>query len=397
MTDFSYSQSFGTTTVSGSTPYGTFDSDSVFTVDCQKTAKWISRRLGYPIMNVELDDLHLYGAYEEAALKYNSIITSHQAANWFLDYIGERVSSSYDNFTGTISKADLSFIKRITEPFSLEAGVGGKAPLYSGSFGLAPNQQIYDLKQWATTSESGYNIIVKDIYHAPTPAMIRTPYMNFTGGSWQWDWYQSEYSSYGVPVGSFAYQIWPAFSNIQREQAIEMQTTVRRSQYSYVLHDNVVRITPTPNEAMTIWFTYYREDPNKEYSIEQSAATVTGSDTHHIITNIANIPMQAITFKTLNAIAKDWIRRYALAISKEILGLIRGKISSIAVPGAEITLDGDTLRTEGKDERTELVEELKATLEDLTFERLLEKKSSVMDSIKSITSKIPFKTPIMIG
>ncbi len=397
MSIYSYTQSFGTLAVSGSTPYGTYDNDSAFTIDCQKTAVWCARKMGYPLLKVEIQDIQLYGAYEEAALKYNGIITAHQATNWFLDLIGSKVSSSYTNYTNQIPRSDMGFIKRLLDPNALEAGVGADAKLYTGSFVMPANEQIYDLKAWGLVSASGHQIQIKDMYHDATPAMLRVPYLEYLPGSWQWDWYQADYSTYAVPAGMFAHKIYPVFSNVLREQEVNMYSTVRRSNYSYVIHDNLLRITPTPGAATTIWFTYYREDLNKEHGIEWNTSSVSASTGNHIITNLANVPMEAIAYSTLNPLAKDWIRRYALAVSKEILGNIRGKFQTIPIPGGEVTLDGSDLRNAATEEKRELMEEIKAQLEEISFEKLLEKKSNIAESIARVTARAPFRRPVVIG
>ena len=42
----------------GSTPFGFYDSDTEFTSSIDKVSSWCARRLGYPIVNVELQDIN---------------------------------------------------------------------------------------------------------------------------------------------------------------------------------------------------------------------------------------------------------------------------------------------------------------------------------------------------
>lgn len=396
MTQYSYSQSFGQLAVSGSTPYGTYDNDQSFLTECNKTSLWIVRKLGHPVLNVELNDIHLYGSYEEATLKYNSIITSHQATNWFLDYIGSKVSSSADNFTNQLPRSDLSFLKRLIEPYGIEANVNTNVTLYSGSFVLAQDQQTIDLNEWQSINEPSYSIDIQNVYHQPTPSMLKSAYFGAGITDFQLDWYSADYGGLAVGAGMYARRIHPVFSNVLREQQTEMYHTVRRGNYSYILHNNFLRLTPTPNSSLTVWFTYYKQDPNKEYNVLQADATVTGGDTHHLVTSIADIPFQEIVYSTLNPMAKDWIRRYTMAISKEILGHIRGKFSSIPIPNSEVTLNADNLLSDAKEEKTTLIEELNASLESLSIEVLMEKKAAIAESIGRTLTRIPFKNPIMI-
>jgi len=396
MTQYSYSQSFGTSSVAGNTPYGTYDGNEAFLTECNKTSLWIVRKMGHPVLNVELNDIHLYGAYEEATLKYNSIITSHQATNWFLDYIGNKVSSSQENFTNELPRSDLSFLKRLVEPYGIEANANTNVTLYSGSFVIAKDKQTIDLKAWQATNEPNFSIDIQDVYHQPTPSMLKSSYFGSGITDFQLDWYSTDYGGLAVGAGMYARRIHPVFSNVLKEQQTEMYHSVRRSNYSYIMHNNFLRLTPTPNEALTVWFTYFREDPNKEHNILQADATVTGGGAHHLVTSIADIPFQEIGYSTLNPMAKDWIRRYAMATSKEILGYIRGKFSSIPIPNSDVSLNADQLLSDAKDEKTELIEELKGSLEELSIERLLEKKANIAESVGRTLTRVPYPSPIMI-
>ena len=42
--------------VSGNTPFGFYDDDSTFQTEAPKFATWAAKRLGFPIMSVELQD-----------------------------------------------------------------------------------------------------------------------------------------------------------------------------------------------------------------------------------------------------------------------------------------------------------------------------------------------------
>lgn len=392
-----YTQSFGLTPVSGNTPYGVYDNDPVFVDDCAKTARWIARKLGHPFVKVELDDGHLYGAYEEAALKYNCIITTHQATNWFLDYIGSLVSSSTD-FTSQIPESDLSFIRRILEPYSRYANLNSKIPLYSGSFILPANTQTFDLKEWARENIGDDKIVISEIFHFPTPAMKKIEYYGFESQYSISDWLVSEYNKYSVPLPDpRMLQIFPVFSAVLREQQSEMLQTVRRSLYTYTLHNNVLRITPVPTSPLKIWFTYYKESKTKEYGEDWPSSSLNTDENKYIVTSIANVPLREIAYSTLNPLSKDWIRRYALATAKEILGNIRSKFASIPIPGGDVSLDGGDLKSSASEEKSALIEELNTKLEELSIERLLEKRNNIQSHINSITTSIPFPKAIYVG
>ena len=84
-----------------------------------------------------------------------------------------------------------------------------------------------------------------------------------------------------------------------------------------------------------------------------------------------------------------------MAVTKEILGQVRSKFASIPIPGEALTLNGSALITEGREEQEKLREELKTTLDELTYAKLMEKDASTTDAARSIQEKIPL--PIIVG
>ena len=63
----------GTSTfTTGSTPFGFYDTDSAFSSEADKVAKWCAQRLGYPLVNVELQSGSFYAAFEEAVTTYGN-------------------------------------------------------------------------------------------------------------------------------------------------------------------------------------------------------------------------------------------------------------------------------------------------------------------------------------
>ena len=158
-----------------------------------------------------------------------------------------------------------------------------------------------------------------------------------------------------------------------------------------------MRITPTPTADLTIWFTYYKEDLDKQYGIDWNTSSVSASTGEHIATSLANMPLEAIAYGTLNPLSRDWIRRYSLAVAKEILGNIRGKFQSIPIPGGEVTLDGDFLKQSAAEEKKDLMDELKEQLDAVSYEKLMAKKEEIANSLAKINSRIPFRCPVLIG
>mgnify|MGYP001407887903 CR=1 FL=1 len=63
------------------------------------------------------------------------------------------------------------------------------------------------------------------------------------------------------------------------------------------------------------------------------------------------MPFENTPYQAINSIGKQWIRRFALALSKETLGNVRSKIGSIPIPGDSVTLDGPALLSQSQTEQ----------------------------------------------
>ena len=100
-------------------------------------------------------------------------------------------------------------------------------------------------------------------------------------------------------------------------------------------------------------------------------------------------------YKFINDVGKQWIRKYGLALSKELLGMVRSKYGSIPIPNAETTLDGDTLRSEAQTEKEFLVIQLRENLEAASRKVMLEADSEEATRLQEKLQKVPL--PIYIG
>jgi len=156
------------------------------------------------------------------------------------------------------------------------------------------------------------------------------------------------------------------------------------SHYSYELYNNKLRLYPTPDgefpSYMWVQFTVendgWLEDSDRKYGASG-------------INNMNALPFDNIPFKNINAIGKQWIRRYALALSKEVLGQIRGKFGSIPIPGESVTLNSTELLGQASTEQGALKEELKTILDEMTYRALAEKDAAMMEATSKVLEDVP--------
>lgn len=364
--------------VSGSTPFGFYDTDSQFTSDALNAANWAARRLGYPVVDIELSDLQLYAAFEESTTEYGSTVNDFNIRENILNLQGSVTSS---NLSGREVRGNINKISKMISFYGSEVGAGGDVDWYSGSIDLIPGQQTYNLDAlWATPYESGSEIRIKRIFHYNTPASLR-----YQGS----DYLNSEFMNNELGFNSISYDtlyiLRPLFDDLLRMQRIELSDAIRKSAYSFEIINNKLRLFPRPITAKKLWFQY----------VIVNDADVGFTDSVNKITDHHNVPYNNLVYSYINSVGKQWIKKFFLAICKEILGHIRGKYQTVPIPNSSVTLDGDSLRTEAQTEKQKLIEELKETLEKTNRRYQLESKNEEDDNLQKIIGKIPL--PIYIG
>jgi len=282
----------------------------------------------------------------------------------------------------------------LAESYGTEAGSGGNVTYYTGSLTLTSGQQIYDLTDPnAVKLEQGTPgidaIEIKRFFHQAPPALARffDPFIGSGIGTQQ----MLDAFGFGEYSPGVSFQMMPIYADMLRLQAIEFNDMVRRSAFSYQFSKDRVRIFPVPDtvtNVSTIHFEYIlKADRNNPLN---SSTGNTGT-----ISDFSNIPYNNIVYSYVNAPGRQWIRRYALALAKELLGYIRSKYSSLPIPDAEITLNGSELIANGQAEKDALIAEMRETLEQLSRQSQLERRQAEADALTSQINKVPMR--IYIG
>jgi hypothetical protein len=373
--------------VSGNTPFGLYDTDSTFQSDAPKFANWSAKRLGYPIMAIELQDSQFYTCFEEAITEYSAQVNQFNIRENLLSLRGQATGSA-NNVTHKRVTPNFADAIRVSEQYGTEAGVGGTVDFKSGSISVGSDSQVYDLNSlWAAVSESGNAIEIRKVYYEASPAVQRyfDPYAGTGAGSYN----MLDGFGWGNMTPAVQFMMMPIYADLLRIQAIEFNDQIRKSAHTFELRNNKIRIFPKPTTSYKLWFEYVlksdRDDPTQ---------TAYG-ETSNVVSDFSNVPYDNMKYQYINDVGKQWIRKYGLALSKELLGMIRSKYGSIPVPNAETTLDGDTLRSEATTEKEFLVTQLRENLEASSRKMMLEADSDEATRLQEKLSKVPL--PIYIG
>jgi len=374
--------------ISGSTPFGFYDLDSQYKADGPKVANFCARKLGYPIMEVELNDENFYTCFEQAVTTYGNELYLFKIRDNYLSLEGSNTGSALNN---TVITPSLNSQITLAEAYASEAGAGGYQTWYTGSLELKPYQQTYDLNAWAQASASlqvGDSIVIRRIFYEQSPAIVRyfDPYLG-SGFNYQGLLETFGWGSYSPAV---SYMMFPLYWDIERIQAIEMSDYVRRSSYSFELINNKLTIFPMPGSAggyLAIQYSKRSDATNPAYG-PYSGST-------NLVTNMGNVPYQNPIYSQINAPGRYWIFEYTAALAKEMLGLIRGKYTTVPIPGAEATLNQSDLLTDARAEKAALLEKLRGDLDETTRQKQLERKQAENVALKSTFDNIPLQ--IYIG
>lgn len=359
--------------VSGSTPFGYYDDEQEFVTDCKKFAKFGARRLGYPIVDVELQSGSFYSAMEEAVMEYAFHVNNSKIKDNLLSLKGTKYTSS---LTQKNISQNLNYILSIADQYGTEAGVGGNVSWKTGSIDIKEGVQRYNLDElFRDQVEPGEEIEIRRIFHQAVPSSIRyyDPYLN-TDGSNSFGFNDSTVYS--------AYLLYPLYQEALIMNQIEMNDKLRRSSYSFRLINNNLVLFPVPESDGKLHFEYLVKSEKNHSVINEDTSS---------ISDYSNIPYDRISYSNINDVGKNWIRKYALAISKQMLGLVRSKYSNIPIPESDVTLNGDTLISESENEIETLVQNLKDMLEQLSNEKLLERRRNESEYSGEEIDNIPLK------
>jgi len=367
---------------SNPTPFGFYDADNAFTSSADQVATWCAQRLGYPIVDIELQAVNFFTAFEEAVTTYAQYVYQYEIIENMATLEGSQTGSNLNN---ELIQPNLGNIITIGEQYGSEAGTGGNIDYKSGSISVVASQQVYSLDElWTNVSESGNNIEIKKVYHYAPAAIVRyfDPYAG-TGTGIQSLMETFGFGNYSPGVN---FMLMPTYYDALKVQAIELNDQIRKSAYSFeVTNNNKLKLFPIPRRNETLYFDYVVKNERNNPVRNPNAG---------LVSNISNVPYSNITYGFINQPGRQWIFRYTLALAKEMLASIRGKYSTVPIPGSEVTTNAGELRSEAAAEKQALIEELKLMLEESSRVKYMEREASISQNTQDVLYKVPY--PIYI-
>ena len=371
----------------GQTPFGFYDYQQAFQLDADRVAKFCANRMGYPLVDIELQSGSFYTAFEEAVTIYGNELYAYKIRDNILTFEGLPTSSKQNS---TIITPSFEIIFRLTEQYGAEAGVGGNIPWYEGLIPLTASQQDYDLNAWAAEQgiTGSLGIEITRVFYQESPAITRyyDPYVGTGFGT------MNLFDSFGFGGDSPAinFLMMPLNYDLSVIQQIEMSDMVRMSNYSFEIHNNKVKIFPIPLTSSTaengrslgnLVFQYIKRDDR----VISSSMVLPDR-----VTNVSNVPFENPNYDTINPIGRQCIFEMTLAIAKEMLGYVRGKYSTIPIPNADVTLNQADLIAAGTAEKVALLERLRAYFDETSRKASLERRASEAEAKMVELEMVPY-------
>ena len=190
------------------------------------------------------------------------------------------------------------------------------------------------------------------------------------------------------------FEVIPPWQNKMQAIMYEDSLMTRTSNYAYELINNKLRLFPNPSywdfgALDRIWVKFYVDlDPWSNADDEYQ----TGVDG---INNINTIPFDNLPYANINAIGKQWIRKFAMALCKEMLGQIRGKFTTMPIPGESVTLNHSELLSQAKEEQATLKDKLTELLKEMEYPALAKQDQELADAATNVLKITPL--PIFVG
>lgn len=369
------------------TPFGFFDSDATFQTEADAMVTFVKRKLGDDVLSVELTKKQIWSSFEEATLEYSAIVNEHQAKNSLANILGYS-TASLEGAEKLYQRENLEFFLRQAEPYAMDAGIGGSYNTYSGSIQLVQGRQDYDiyteLKNAAgiplvdlPQNSSKSKLKVFEVFHFSPQAAYRffdtTSAINYLNNEFAFESFTPETVFYVLPV----------FEDILRGGQLDLSNRVRRSNYSYRISGTKIRIYPTPtsDSPIALWLRV-GFSPNP-FSADYDDESIGG------VNNINNAPFANLVYGSINSIGRQWIRQFTLALSRETLGLVRSKFSSVPIPDGDVNLNGGDLVSSGREDQNRLRDKLRETLDQLTYSTLIEESAATREALTQVLRRIP--------
>ncbi len=367
------------------TPFGFFDADPIFSSEADSMVTFVKRKLGDDILSVELTKKQIWSCFEESFLEYGRIVLEAHGKSQLTNLLGIP-TGSLSGVEALHPRQNLEFALRAAEPYAGEAGIGGSYSVFSGSIDMKAEVQDYDI--YETLKDGNGDLVVSSSLNSPRTKLKVLEVCHFSPqNAYRFfdttsaiNYLNNEFSFESFTPETVFY-VLPVFEDILRAGQMDISNRIRRSNYSYKIMGGKLRIYPIPQKDKKLWIKFsYAPDPiNPQVK----------DDTIYGVSNLSNVPFGNLNYSKVNEIGRQWVRQYALALSKELLGLVRSKFSSVPLPDGDLSLNGSDLISQGREDQGNLRDKMVELLDTLSYGNLLKSEAESAEAIQTVLKSVP--------
>ena len=349
---------------------------------------WIRFKMGEPVMTVQLDNKQIFACFEQACIQYSRMVNTNQAQMYFLNILGRKATG---NFTGNSISWNMNFLKEISSYFSQESKpiVGGSSSIKKAYVNVNMGQREYNILSDCYDRQSGSGLSrVYNITSGHNQVMKVTQMYYYPGSTVNkyWDVYSisNDFFPSMALQQNWRYRLRPVWETILNAQMLQENDFVRHANYNWNIVGDRIKISPMPEMDGKIWFDYIRYD-----GVLLSNDDIFTSGKNHDITDLWDAPYTNIPYRAMNSSRKRWVRQYCLALSRQILGLVRRKFSTIEIPNGNIRMDGARLVAERLAKQQSLRDQLKVDLNKIQLQNSTASEAKIALNINTIMRQVP--------
>lgn len=367
--------------------------------------------LGGEDVDVDITKKEIRILARKALRDYYYEIQVWQTRNQFSNILGSPafINGVQVEFTNRFIYDNGMIAQRISDWFAAMARVGGKVTWKKDYITLVPGQQIYDLSAMSSVPyQPGTRRIHKVMWYA-RPEIFGTT-NSAAAGIQSADFIDNSLFTFGL--NGLAYNgnsmgfLGNLFDVVLLGQALESRNKVLRSEFFYNISGDLLEVTPMPGghslaieEGAKVFYYYFDEgDPDfygpSTNSNTQTTTLITGNGIEDLIANPTQVKIDTVPYSQLNAMAKNWVENYTVALAKHSLASKWRRVRTIASPDSDyqIELDYQSLLEEYKEMIEKLKEDLKTDLlAFIDMTKMMEDKASQVENAAKINRMSPRK------
>lgn len=363
--------------------------------DKEKLFRQFRHSLGAPHRQIEVDDDQLCTFLEMATEDYAQYVQEWLIEHQWQSLLGQSIDKTDMAFA--LSVRNFDFMTQYTYAYSKQVGLQARGPweLKKDYIDVVEGQQVY-------TIPAGRE--VNEVLWITPSVMDMALFSNFGGIDVGFGGGFGQIGAGGAAGGGMGaggtggYYIAPAFDILLSASDFNLKNRILRSELVYKLTagpngTRLLHLLSVPGSRLSfgnamgsrgggsinlrgcqVWYHYYDTDSSNVDDCRK--------DNPDIIKLPNDVPLSRLDFADFNEPTKTLVRKLFIGHAKRALGRTRGKFGGVVgPPEAQLTMDYESLVTEGNTDIKEALERLDERLARLSSEKQIERAANEAENL----------------